>query len=147
MTSNLKEELEIRTRNMNEADQTKLKIDVLERLIKKVEKDQNNEIEEDLERLIQQIPNTPIDTATHKPFRQSLKKVQKKAKKAFGYVERGSLKGAYVGSWIAIGIAIGAGIDFGSGSGAGIGIVFGVIMGAAIGGVEEKKAERKGLIY
>ncbi len=151
MNSDLEKELETNLRDINEEDRKGLKVDVLQRLIKKLEKDEDSDIAQDLERLIQDLPGSPIDRMRRKACRKSLRAIQKKVKKAFGYVERGTLKDGYMGAWLAIGIALGAGIDSGagegSGSGVGIGIIAGLLIGISVGRAEEKKAERKGLVY
>jgi len=150
MKVELQQALEAQVKDLNEEDRKKLKIDVLQRLIKKLEHDEHPEIEANLERLIQDVPKAAVDPHTRKAYRKSRQAIQVKARKAFGYVEKGSLKREASGSWmglgIALGVAMGAGMD-NPGAGIGIGIAIGAGIGASKGTKDEKKAEQAGLIY
>lgn len=150
MKTNLLEVIENQVTDLEEKEKTKLKIDVLQRLIRKLDKDEHNEIEEDLKHLIQQIPNRPVDHVPRKAFLKALINVQKKVTKSFGYVERGSVKSGLIGVWAAFGIAVGAGVGSqfgGPGEGAALGVILCLIIGVSIGIVRERKAENEGLSY
>lgn len=150
MNNRLIQEFEDQTKNLNKGDRKKLKINVLKRLINKLEKDENGEIEQALEHLISQIPKPPVDRTARKSFKKSLTRLQKTVEKTFGYIEKGSFQGKYIGQWVGIGIALG--VAFGAGvNNPGVGIAIGISIGAAIGtsvgASAEKKAENKGLVY
>ncbi len=150
MNNRLQEELDARVSKLTEEDQKKLKTEVLQRLLDKLEQAENAEIEQDLAGLIQEIPYSPVNRATRKSLRVSLGRIQKKVKKVFGYVEKDSVKGSYVGVGMALGMAMGSGIGTGmglTGGGTGIGMMMGLIIGISIGAAQEKKAEAEGLIY
>ena len=67
MKVELQQALEAELKNLNEEDHKKLKIHVLKRLIQKMKHDENSEIEQELENLIQQVPNSPMDRALIRP--------------------------------------------------------------------------------
>lgn len=150
MNPTLQQTLEALRKPLSEADSKKLKLEVIQRLLIKLEREEHAEIEQDMERLIQQIPDAAKDSAIRKSFLKSLNAIQNKVKQAFGYVERGSLKGSFLGVGMAMGLCMGAGIGSvseGMGFGVGLGMMIGLIIGLVMGGGREKKAEEAGLMY
>ncbi len=151
MNDSLQQDLDDRIRQLNEADQKKLKAHVLQRLIEKLQEDESEEIEQDLRSLIDQFPtSSPVDPKTSRSIRSSVKKIQAKVENTFGYVEKGALKSKNSNTWIAIGVSLGIALGAGMGNpGAGlaIGIGIGVAIGTSVGTKEEKMAEEKGLTY
>ena len=77
MKSNLEQKLDARIKNVNDRDRKKLKIDLLRRLIKKLENDENQDIERALDSLIQQMPSSPVERTARKTIRKSLSEIQK----------------------------------------------------------------------
>ncbi|MEM9328461.1 MAG: hypothetical protein AAGA85_22525 [Bacteroidota bacterium] len=145
----IKEELENRAKDIDDGDKKKLKIDLLGRLIDKLENDEHSEIEQGFASLVQQLSRSPINRATQKSFRKSLRSIQKQAKTAFGYVEKGSVVGSSMALGVALGVSLGITV-FGSGepgSGIGIGVGVGIAIGVGLGSAKEKKLEKQGLLY
>lgn len=144
----------IRTFDENQVLRSRFKMDVLERLIHKLKNDEHPEIEGDLQRLSEYLPHLETDLNSHKGYFHVLKRVKLRAKKKFGYAERGTLKRKDILSWGVTGVFFGFIFDSYIGEegkallpaiGLGVAIAFG--LGLWTGDYNERMAEKRGLIY
>ena len=154
MKNNLKQKLSDRSKHLDSKNQKKLNIDLLERLIIKLEQQDHYRIETGLGQITEQIPSSPIDRKKQRTFRKALSKLQKEAKKEFGYIEKGRIKAVYTGWGIGLGSSIGAVLSFQTNSGSllptGLGFTIGFFLGiilAGIGARKEREAEEAELLY
>ena len=154
MKIDLNQKFESRTKHLDSKNKKRIKIEVIGRLVQKLNRTDNNQIKINLEKLIEQVPNTPIEPRQARKFLRKLKHIQKEIKKEFGYVQKESIQ-AWYNCW-----AIGFGTSIGAGFGSefykspsleeGIGFVIGIMAAVAfttIGSRKEKRAEAAGLTY
>ncbi len=133
---------------------SRFRVDLLRRLAQKLAHDTDPDIENDLHALAGMLHSIASETANHKTYFQSLKRVKIKAEKRFGYVPKGYLKKKHANDWmgsgVAIGVALGASFNE-DGTQLAMGIALGVALGAGVGqstgASKEKAAEAKGLTY
>ncbi|GEM_PF-1352820 len=152
MKSSIQQDFEKYAERLSETGHRTYKTDVIKSLIAKLKNDEDQEIESDLEELVGQLADPPRERAEQRAFKRSLDAIQDKVKKVFGYAEKGSLKAKYIGIGITFGLVFGAAIfnqtgPNDPGSGAGAGMVIGIVIAIIAGASEEKKAEKKGLLY
>lgn len=150
MNESLIDALKARVKDLNEKDNSQLKIDELERLINKIKDDNNQNIESQLRELIRKIPSSPVEFSERKLWVKSFQGIQKTVEKTYGYILKGSLIGKYLAIGVGLGVAFGPalGAAFGNiGAAIGIGIALGAGIGSYLGTEAEKKAQANGLVY
>ena len=133
---------------------SRFRVDLFRRLAEKLAHDIDPDIENDLQALAGMLPSLANETANHKTYFQTLKRVKIKAEKRFGYIPKGYLKKKHANDWmgsgVAIGVAVGASFNE-DGTQLAMGIALGIALGAGVGqstgANKEKAAEVKGLTY
>ncbi len=156
MNSDILSELksQIRTFDENQVLRSRFKMDVLERLIYKLKNDEHPEIESDLQRLSEYFPHLETDINSHKGYFHILKRVKLRAKKRFGYVERGTLKRKDIFSWGVTGVLFAFVFESYIGEEGKallpailVGVPMALGIGLWTGDYNERMAEKRGLIY
>ncbi|MEO0471574.1 MAG: hypothetical protein AAF206_18230 [Bacteroidota bacterium] len=142
--------IENHAQTLTRSERKKLRLEVLLRLVQKLEEAENDEMEAELVQLFEQMPDSPVESESQKTFRAALKQTKRIVRDRLGYVEKGSLRVRHHGLAVVLGMV--AGILLGSamgnvGVGIGIGVCLGLVVSTRIGLAEEKKAQEKGLVY
>ena len=131
--------------NISENDNKKLRLEVLLRLLDKLEPLDDSVLNEHILNLINRLNN--LKPEDYRSFKKEFTKIRNYVSKNHKIYAKGELQQTYMAIGISIGIAIGAGMMTFNSAGIGVGIAIGVAIGLSIGTSKEKQEEEKGNIY
>lgn len=132
------------TVNLNQDQKKFLYLDHLKSLIKKIVKNDNHELDEDFEKLMSllKIVSENYQRDTRKAYIKQYQLIKSKARKKFGYVQKGVAFGEYMAIFLPFGVAYGIIFD-----NLALGIGLGLLAASVISLLVEKNAEKKGLTF
>ena len=144
ITINYIEKIDELTANLNQDQKKFLYLDHLKSLIKKIVKNDHHEFDEDLEKLMQLLKTVGEDYQrdTRKKYIKNYQQIKGKARKKYGYVQKGVAFGENMAIFFPFGVAFVIIFD-----NLALGIGFGLLAASIVSMLAEKNAEKKGLIY
>jgi len=132
------------TANLNQDQKKFLYLDHLKSLIKTMDKNENHDFDEELEKLLELLKPVGEDyqRETRKPYIKQYQQIKSKARKKYGYIQKGTAYGEYMGILFPFGVAYGIIFD-----NLALGIGFGLLAASIVSMWVEKNAEKKGLVF
>ena len=133
--------------NLDEKERKSLHIDVLLRLLEKIEPELNDTLKEQVEDVIAKLKTVIQENENTKEYKKAYRLLTKTVRSELGYTPKGQLKDESLAMGIALGVAFGgAFLSFGVAF-IGVGLPIGLAIGIAIGQSKEQQAEKDGKIY
>lgn len=132
------------TANLNEDQKKFLYLVHLKKLIKIVEKNERNDFDEDFQKLLELLTEVGknYQRNTRKNYIKQFQSIKSKARKKYGYIQKGVAFGEYMAILFPFGVAYGIIFDNLT-----LGIGFGLLGASIISMLVEKNAEKKGLVF
>jgi hypothetical protein len=148
MLLNYDAEIKHITKDFDEKQLKKLKVNSLINLYVKLIDLENADVEKsmlDLKKILKNIEDK--EPKQNRIYRKEFESLKKIVIKEFGFHQKGSIVENHIALGLVFGIAIGASLTSFLASSSGIGLVLGMAIGSAIGTKKEKEEEIAGNLY
>jgi hypothetical protein len=133
--------------NLDEKTRKVLQIDLLERLLDKVEPELNETLEQLIQNALNELKSITQEDGSKKDYLKAYRLLRKTVRNDLGYTAKGQLKEESIAMGIALGVAFGAAfLTFGVAF-IGVGLPIGLAIGVAIGQSKEQEAEKNNKTY
>lgn len=133
--------------SLEDKERKSLQIDVLLRLLTKLEAETNETIDQLVQDVVNELKAVIQEEQHPKAYKKAVQLLRKTVRNDLGYTAKGQLKEEAIGMGIALGVAFGGAFITLGAAFIGLGLPIGLAIGVAIGQSRETEAEKNGKTY